>query len=384
MSSFLLITGDPGAGKTLRALQEADTLFREGRPVYWANVRGMKRADWERFDPLKWMDLPDGSVLLIDEVQDFWPQRSPSKEPPESVKRLDKHRHRGFTLIVTTQKPPQMDYMARYFVTRHIHVRNNFGMQNGTQFDMPRIMDVDDKGDLNKAIKTAFVYPKEIYEWYESATQHNVKPRIPLRVLAFPVLLLGVVGLAWGAWSFVSGFGDKVANPITGAPLSGKTTSSGGLGGIVDLGSTFGSSQTSSAAAASTVGDVRAYVPRIAGLPHTAPRYDELTMPVRVPYPAACVVNASSGCKCWTQQATPYNTTDALCRQFVVHGHFLDFEPEPQRGGVSLQQIGHAPPVARPGAVFSASEGVGSAPGFFAAPEPRQHVASRFSGDRAK
>jgi len=37
-----------------------------------------------------------------------------------------------------------------------------------------------------------------------------------------------------------------------------------------------------------------AYTPRIAGLPHTAPVYDEVTKPVVAPYPVACIASAAS------------------------------------------------------------------------------------------
>jgi len=66
----------------------------------------------------------------------------------------------------------------------------------------------------------------------------------------------------------------------------------------------------------------------VPGLMHTAPAYDKMTEPKRVPVPAACVEMPSKGCKCFTQDATPYPAPDPVCRDFVKHGVFLAFQPE--------------------------------------------------------
>lgn len=65
--------------------------------------------------------------------------------------------------------------------------------------------------------------------------------------------------------------------------------------------------------------------PRVAGLPQTAPRYDEITKPSSVPVPAACISNETK-CNCYTQQATPMNVPDLLCRDIVARGYFVDFD----------------------------------------------------------
>ena len=70
------------------------------------------------------------------------------------------------------------------------------------------------------------------------------------------------------------------------------------------------------------------FQPRIAGLAYTATRYDEQTKPTRVPFPAACIASKSR-CSCSTQQATPLDMPDALCRSIVAHGYFQDFDPDP-------------------------------------------------------
>ncbi|MBA5604126.1 hypothetical protein H3H36_01960 [Duganella sp. FT3S] len=80
--------------------------------------------------------------------------------------------------------------------------------------------------------------------------------------------------------------------------------------------------------------DAKHYVemntPRVAGLPQTAPKYDELTKPVRVPVPAACL-QFRNDCKCYTQQGTPMDVRYNMCIEFARNGFFQDFDPEKDR-----------------------------------------------------
>ena len=70
-------------------------------------------------------------------------------------------------------------------------------------------------------------------------------------------------------------------------------------------------------------------VPRVEEFPHTAPKYDDLIKPVRVPMPAACVEMQSIGCRCYTQQGTrlPQIGLDT-CRAIVKNGYFEDFNAD--------------------------------------------------------
>jgi len=65
------------------------------------------------------------------------------------------------------------------------------------------------------------------------------------------------------------------------------------------------------------------YKPRIDGLMHTAPAYDALTQPAVVPEPVGCVNSKRTGCRCFTQQGTHYETTEEICRQIMDKGLFM-------------------------------------------------------------
>ena len=64
-----LITGLPGNGKTLFALwwikQKAE---KEQREVYYHNIKDLT-LPWHPFEAEKWMELPKGSIIVMDECQ---------------------------------------------------------------------------------------------------------------------------------------------------------------------------------------------------------------------------------------------------------------------------------------------------------------------------
>jgi zona occludens toxin len=65
--------------------------------------------------------------------------------------------------------------------------------------------------------------------------------------------------------------------------------------------------------------------PRVSEVPSTAPKYDELTKPTVAPRMAACV-SRPSGCKCYTQQGTPYPVNHDMCMDVVKNGYFQEFK----------------------------------------------------------
>lgn len=75
--------------------------------------------------------------------------------------------------------------------------------------------------------------------------------------------------------------------------------------------------------------------PRIDGLPHTAPVYDDLAKAQQVPAPQACVVMGKQ-CKCFTDQATPIQMDPDLCQNIVKNGIFLPHLPK--QGMVTTEQ----------------------------------------------
>lgn len=95
---------------------------------------------------------------------------------------------------------------------------------------------------------------------------------------------------------------------------------------------------------------VKQFQPRVPGLAYTSPVYDEVTKPVRAPYPAACVQGASR-CQCYTQQGTKLEVPKDLCQGIVAGGFFMAWDERKQEQRIeanrapALQPVGTKDPL---------------------------------------
>jgi len=84
---LVIRTGKPGHGKTLNTIREVDRkALAEGRVVYFHNINGLKpdqlQAQWFEFeDPEKWFELPNDSIIVVDEAQGWFGARDPRARP---------------------------------------------------------------------------------------------------------------------------------------------------------------------------------------------------------------------------------------------------------------------------------------------------------------
>jgi zona occludens toxin len=327
-------TGLPGNGKTLFMLWSiAAKAKKENREVYYHNI---KLADvepvntWQKFEPEKWMDLPHGSIIVIDECQEVFPKKPNGAQMPPHYEELAKHRHKGFDMFLITQHPTLIDNFVRRLVGQHYHSVRKFGLQRSTVYEWSACNPAPENVSSQKsAITLKWAYPKEVYGWYKSAEVHTVKRSIPMKLILAVLFVLAVLGAGvWALNSYQHRY-DK-QKPATSPGAVNSAAASGLVGG-------------GTASAASKVVDpiedmkeyVRQQTPRVVGLPQTAPKYDELTKPVRVPVPAMCIQVGQVGrskdvsCKCWTQQATPMpDVPFNMCIEFARNGFFRDFDAD--------------------------------------------------------
>lgn len=338
-----VITGLPGNAKTLHALGLViERAKKESRPVYYAGLKGFKNEDprlqgttWIEFDPLKWHeDVPSGAIIFIDECQKIFRNRSLGSIPGKHVTELEEHRHKGLDFYMITQHPSLIDPAIRKLTQSHRHMVRIWGMEASTVHKWNGIKENCDKpGGRNDSEKTKWVFNKKLYGLYHSADQHTMKRTIPARLW----LLLGLLLALGGAVYYVSTYFKAQATP--------KPVGQGASGVVAQVGSVPGVPGAAGRAGApgvpvDPVADLQAYVyretPRVSGLPHTAPKYDEITPPVRAPVPAACIQvgTVSKGnvqCKCYTQQGTPMAVEFNMCIEFARNGYFQDFDPERDR-----------------------------------------------------
>jgi len=309
---IVLVTGLPGAGKSLFALAE----FAVGKQgVYQAGIPGCQLPAWE---PEKWQDLPAGSTLIVDEAQDFFPPKSPTSEPPAHYV-ANKIRHKGISLVLLTQHPNMLDARVRRLCGRHVHVVRAFGEEAAVLYEWRHAGDVDST-TKEGATRSGWKYPKEVYRLYKSSDRHREMQKAPLKVRAIPYVyasvLLLVVGGGWMVYHRMSALAHGEA---------GKPAAAAG-GGPRQANRAVGSAAGADRAVPLTAAEyAESFKPRVAGLEYSAPRYDQVTKPVRAPVPAGCVATATK-CSCYSQQATPLQVGDAMCRQIVAGGYFKDFD----------------------------------------------------------
>lgn len=302
-----LITGQPGAGKTLFALYQVKTLSeKENRPVYYFGINDLKLPWLELDSGADWHKCPVGAIIVIDECQREFRPRGNGAAVPESVAKFETHRHNGHDVFLITQHPMLLDSNVRRLVGRHCHVVRAFGAKGANIHEWGEVREQCDKS-RSGSIETLWKYPKEVFNWYHSAEVHTHRLRIPPRfffLLLMP-FLLAAIGYGLYAWWKSHRDGANVKEGVAAvAKASGATAAPG------------------------QPKDKAAYLeertPRIAGLVHTAPVYDNVTAPTEAPIPVGCVQNETR-CRCIDQQGVDYPTDEQTCAHIVKHGIFISW-----------------------------------------------------------
>ncbi|MGE8494450.1 zonular occludens toxin domain-containing protein [Comamonas sp.] len=341
-----LTTGGNGAGKTLFTLKDVrEQQLKENRPVYFHGFTANQILldwGWKEFDPKKWQDLPDGSVCVFDECQNEFPAKIQG-ELPDYINAVAQYRRkRGFDFWMITPHPSMIHLNIRRLIESpswHRHMKRTFGADMVSEL---RFNHAEMKCEQPNAGKSGQVsmraYPKEVYEWYKSASLHTGKRKLPKQLWIFLTCMLVIPVLIYFVWQHFLNMG-KVAEPVA-KPGAAMQASAGGPGGSAPV-SRFMS-----------LGEyLESRTPRIADLPHTAPAYDEVTKPVTAPYPAACVQDAKR-CECYTQQGTLLRTSGEVCKQIVKYGYFMDWDdgrskreaPQPVQQKQQQQQADYRSP----------------------------------------
>lgn len=345
-----LLTGLPGNGKTLFLLKTIkDKAEKENREVYYSGINIVDKValPWTEFKAEEWPDLPSGAIILIDEAQFTFPKKPNGAVLPAWYEQLAVHRHKGFDIFVATQHPTLLDNFVRRLVGQHYHAVRKFGLERSTIYEWGVCNPAPEMLSSQKsAIVLKWAFPKEVYAWYKSAEVHTVKKRIPAKLVLAVLLVVAIVAGVSYRLTHITGKKPQIEGvqpaPVSTPPGVAQVGAAGGAAGAASKDKPF-----------DPVADAKQFIvmntPRIEGLPQTAPKYDELTRPVRVPVPAACVQIGSvrdskdgSGirCKCFTQQGTPMDVTLSMCLGFARNGFFQDFDPDKDRAAVARSESG--------------------------------------------
>lgn len=309
---LILVTGVPGAGKTLNTIKQVLTEGRfKDRAVYFCNIDGCSVPGWTEIsldDCKDWINkLPPKSVLIIDESYKFAPVQATGTRPPGYIEKLAEHRHYGIDIIFICQHPTQLNTFVRKMVGNHFHYERKFGLSRSLRFEWQEVQaDPQHWSARRDALKKQISFDKKMFALYKSAEVHTHKRRIPFKVVGAVLTLLvsiGLIGRVFYNYSYPDG---AVGAPVQAQSLAGILASSGEGRKPVLTRDQY----------------VEQYRARVAGLPYTAPVYDAVFQVKTFPKPN-CVVNMSTGsCRCYTQQGTRYEAPIHVCMSIVQNGWF--------------------------------------------------------------
>lgn len=342
-----LFTGKPGAGKTLSALEYLAKVCAERLkgadtdlpPVYIHNVNGIDvthediaEYNWEVLDDItNWMELPNGSIVFVDEAQTVFRKNPNMSRLPEYQTQLEVHRHFGIDFIFTTQGPHLLDRHIHPLIDRHIHLHSTGqGKKWAMRYEWPELK-ANPRSETSKSaaqIVHKWLHPRHVYNWYRSAEIHNKRRVVPwtlIMKLIFPTVLVALSVIAFSYVDFGYFTGEEQAAAITGSdvgPMSDVTNAS--------VQSTSVRDRADSADWTTQMSE------QVAGLPWTSPAYVAAMDITDYPRPQCLVLEDRQECRCYSQQATRLTTiTDVVCRHIVENGWY---DPGRPRGGYSVNR----------------------------------------------
>ncbi|WP_282338473.1 zonular occludens toxin domain-containing protein [Pseudomonas sp. PS02288] len=354
-------TGLMGHGKTLNTIKEVDTsAYAQDRPVYFHNVTDLQpdklQAKWYQFDdPHLWFDLPDNAIIVVDEAQGWFGVRDPRKEVPRYASEFEIMRKKGHEVHLITQDPRFIDVHVRRLCNKHIHYWRIFGSSKLSRYEMERcVNDVEKLASNKEATRTFPTLDRRYFGVYTSAKAgHHFKFKPSKKAMMFGAAALVAVVLCWRAYDRI--WAPKPVEATADAPAKSLQQS------VTDAAKSFMPSVVPDATKPTTRADYIAQSkPRIAGVPSTAPIYDDLTKPKAAPK-LYCVTSSDSRlverqgsamsvgyiegrvsvCQCYTQQGTRVASEFEFCAAVASGGYFDASVPDrntAQVGGGGFRQ----------------------------------------------
>lgn len=247
------ITGQPGNGKSLRALFEMAAEYERNAAAvkagkeqprrFFTNIAGATREENPKAFPWveklpdhnDWTQLPDGSYVVYDEAHAdgntkelarygtlFPSTGKPGESDDPRIRAMSTHRHRGFDLVFVTQWPTKIHHQVRSLIGEHTHMTRAMGLGMAGVVKWSRVqLDPYDERQREKAEEEIWKFDKSLYDRYTSATLHTVshKFRIPAKVWSGLSVVVVVLLLAWGGWKYSTSKTEST-EPTTDAPAA--------------------------------------------------------------------------------------------------------------------------------------------------------------------
>ena len=196
------------------------------RTIY-TNIKALK-IDYVRDIEYDWRDCPDGSIVVIDEVQNVEPYENIKDKNDPIIKDLTIHRHRGFDFYFITQYPSLLHPTVSVLIGVHYHLTVPYGLKTKVyQFGSVRAYPNTMANKFNCENNFYFSPPDRLFKLYKSTTIDTHVKRIPYKqIMGFGVLALAsssifIYGLMGAKDSeLVGGKGfTPVASAVAAAPV---------------------------------------------------------------------------------------------------------------------------------------------------------------------
>lgn len=314
MEPVTVVTGTPGAGKTLWTITTVEAeRSKRGLPVFYAGIPELKTS-WVKIEPEQWHQVDGPAIVVIDEAHRAFPPRPPGSKAPAVVEPFDQLRHKGLEVVLITQHPSELDHYIRRRIGRHVHLERVFGRERTRKFEWQELGDPTDYHSKKKAMTETFAFPREGYALYKSAEAHTIKKRLPWRELGWrlglPVAGM-VIGIGAPIW-WLLGARESVQDRFAVQPQA-QVVPSAATASPARADAAFDASRWSSR-----------WTERIEGIPYSAPFYDALVRPVSFPKISGCIelrLGHRVQCTCNTQQGTRITSMSVReCQHWLKNG----------------------------------------------------------------
>lgn len=356
MAVHTLVTGVPGAGKTLYTLAElvrpmvGKTIEHEDktitRRIVVGNVRDLllphepmtipsvnpeefrephpdlTREPGEPPLPVEmsvtswWLWCQPGDVIVVDECQRAFRPFASGRRVPQFIAKLETARHYGVEFIFITQHPQLLHLNVRNLVGRHLHVRRLFAGMQTIVYEWDHCTHPD---RVKNATATPWRHKKAAFGLYKSAELHTKgKAAVPVALFA---LVAAVVALPVVAWYAKERLSRSHASETLQAPAD---------------------EAVPGAAPAKRARERAELVTFVAA--RGAPAFAEAVVPRRTwPDAVAGCFQQGEECACVTQEQPPRVIRDrpALCMA-VVAGDFVPPESHPAPRRIESEPVSRA------------------------------------------
>ncbi|MFM7810791.1 MAG: zonular occludens toxin domain-containing protein, partial [Acinetobacter junii] len=175
------------------------------RTIY-TNIKALK-IDYVRALVIDWRKCPDGSILVIDEVQLVPPYNDNKNKNDDIVQELTIHRHRGFDFWFITQSPIYLHPTIKELISCHLHITRPYWRtpkvyQYGSLRQYPNTL----INKLNCESKFSFKPKDSIFKLYKSTSIDTSKKRTPAGLYVFGFFILVAISIFLYGVSGGSGF----------------------------------------------------------------------------------------------------------------------------------------------------------------------------------